>query len=102
MDRTLLALLLATVAGGCGDETTRGRALAETVARDFRKECERGPAPDPAGRRRLERLCACGEAKIAATTMRFGESDKSVGSKVRAAAQACRAELGGDAGAGRP
>ncbi|HYE28651.1 MAG TPA: hypothetical protein VEA61_10505 [Allosphingosinicella sp.] len=95
---TLLAMLAAALAGGCGDETTRGRALAETVARDFRKECETAAAPDAAMRRHLERPCACGEAKIAATPMRFGESDASVGAKVRAATKACHEAPGGAPG----
>ena len=102
MDRNgpalLLALLLAAPAAACGDEQTRGRALAETVGRDFRKDCESSPAPDSAMRRHLQRLCACSEAKIAATPMRFGESDKSIGRKVQAASQACLDQLGGAPG----
>jgi hypothetical protein len=93
-----LPLLAALLADGCGDETTRGRALAETVAHDFRRDCERAAAPDEAMRRHLHRLCACSEAKIAATPMRFGESDKSVARKVRAATRACYAEIGGAPG----
>lgn len=94
----LLALLLAAPTGGCGDESTRGRALAVTVGRDFRKDCESASAPDAAMRQHLLRLCACSEKRIAATPMRFGESDKSVGAKVRAATEACYAELGGAPG----
>ena len=105
MDRTLPGLLLAVLlapASACGDEGTRGRALAESVARDFRKDCESAAAPDEAMRRHLLSLCACSEARIAATAMHFGESDASVGRKVRAATEACYAELGGAPGEKRP
>ncbi len=99
MKRTAPGLLLLLLpAAACGDEGTRGRALAETVAREVGRECERAPAPDEARRRHRLRLCACSEARIAATPMRFGESDRSIGRKVRAAAEACRAELGGSPG----
>jgi len=100
MDRTgpapiLAALLLAIAAAGCGDEASRGRALADNVARDFRKECETAPAPNAAARRNLVALCACTEAKIAATPMGFDDSDAVIGEKVRAASRACLDELGG-------
>ncbi|MFL6843850.1 MAG: hypothetical protein ACJ8ER_03085 [Allosphingosinicella sp.] len=97
----ILAILLAVPTAACGDETTRGRALAETVAHDFRKQCESAHAPDEAMRRHLVRLCRCAEARIAATPMRWGESDASVNQKVQAAMNACYARLGGAPGAGR-
>jgi hypothetical protein len=92
---TLLILLLPALTGACGDESSRGRALAETVAGDFRKDCEKAPAPSEAARRHRARFCACGEAKIAATPMRFGEPDESIGDKIQTATDACTAEIGG-------
>ena len=100
MRPTALILLLPATAA-CGDEATRGRALAETVAAEVREDCEGASAPDEAMRRHLLRLCACTEARISATPMRFGESDKSIGAKVRAATEACLADLGGAPGEGR-
>lgn len=96
--RLLAAFLLAVPAAACGDEASRGRALADNVARDFRKECESATAPDAATRRHLAALCACAEAKIAATPMRFSDSDAAIGEKVRAASKACLEELGGSPG----
>lgn len=97
-----LALIILASAGACGDEASRGRALADDVARDFRKKCEGSPAPDAAMRRHLAALCACGEAKIAATPMSFEDSDAAIAAKVEAAAGACLAEVGGAPGEGRP
>ena len=99
--RILALFLAATAASACGDEASRGRALAETVGRDVRKDCEKASAPDEAMRRHLNRLCACSEAKIAATPMRFEEGDKSIGEKVEAATKACLDEIGGAPGEGR-
>jgi hypothetical protein len=100
---TLLALL-ATPLSACGDEKSRARALAQSVAADFRKECDRASAPNAATRRHLLRLCACAETKVAATPMRWGESDASINEKIQAAKSACRAELDGTPAkeAGRP
>jgi hypothetical protein len=99
--RMLALLLLAAPAAACGDEASRGRALADSVARDFRKDCESAPAPDSAMRRHLVALCACTEAKIAATPMRFSDSDVLIGGKVQAASKACLEEIGGAPGEGR-
>jgi hypothetical protein len=99
--RLLVLLLPAAAAAGCGDESTRARALAESVAGEVRKDCESASAPDSAMRAHLARLCACTEARIASTPMRFGESDKSVGAKVAAASKACLDEIGGAPGEGR-
>jgi hypothetical protein len=106
MDRTdlgriLIMVLLAAPAAACGDEGTRGRALAASVGRQVRKDCESASAPNEAMRAHLRRLCACSEARIAATPMRFGESDKSIGAKVETATKACYDELGGAPGEGR-
>ena len=99
--RLLALLLLALPAAACGDEASRGRALADNVARDFRKDCESAPPPDAAMRGNLAALCACSEAKIAATPMRFGDSDAAIGEKVQAASKACLEEVGGATGEGR-
>lgn len=98
----LAILVLALAAAACGDEGTRSRALAETVAGEVRKDCESASAPDEAKRRHLARLCECSEARIAATPIRFGESDKSIGAKVQAASRACLDEIGGAPGDSRP
>jgi hypothetical protein len=100
--RLLAVLFLALPGGACGDEASRDRALARAVAGEFRKDCESASAPDEAMRRHLVALCACTEARIAATPMRFGESDASVGAKVRAASQACLDRIGGAPGEKRP
>jgi hypothetical protein len=98
----LAALLLPVAVAACGDETTRGRALADSVARDYRKDCEKSPAPDAAMRLHLTALCACAEAKIAATPMRFSDSDLVIAERVEAASKACLDEIGGAPGEGRP
>ena len=99
--RILSLLLLPTAAGACGDEASRSKALADNVARDYRRNCEGSPAPDAAMRRHLLALCACSEARIRATRFGFGDSDSAIGEKVRIASEACLAELGGAPGEGR-
>lgn len=84
----LIALPLLGMAAACGDESSRARALAETVALEVRKDCE-AAAVSEATRPQLRRRCACAEAKVAATPMRFGESDNSIRAKVEAAVRAC-------------
>ncbi|HEX8572149.1 MAG TPA: hypothetical protein VF759_05305 [Allosphingosinicella sp.] len=89
--------LAAAPAGGCGD----GGSMADSVASSFQKDCLGAPAPDPAMRAHLKRLCTCSAARIRASGIRFGDSERSITQKVEAASAACLAEIGGAPGEAR-
>ena len=93
----------AALAAGCGpaDDAT----FANRVAAEYRADCDTpeqlAQAPSKAMGAHLVRLCACSEAKIAATPIRRGESEDSINAKIHAAMDACSEELGGAPGEGQ-
>ena len=76
---------------GCGNAAQDNGSFAQSVARRYGSDCETSaPAPTPALKAQIHRLCTCSEVGIAKSKIEQGDSERLINAAIIKAETVCQ------------